>query len=84
MPADANFVLLVDPVAVVAQLDDVTLVNASLTLELGAWRLRAGVNNATDEQYIVAGNSSFSTSAGYAEAIYSRPRNYFVSASVDF
>jgi len=68
----------------VAQLDDVTLLNASLTLELGAWRLRAGVNNATDEQYRVAGNSSFSTSAGYAEQIYSRPRNYFVSASVDF
>jgi iron complex outermembrane receptor protein len=68
----------------VAQLKDVTLVNASLTLELGAWRFRAGVNNATDERYRVAGNSSFSTSAGYAEAIYSRPRNYFVSASVDF
>lgn len=68
----------------VAQLDDVTLLNASLSLELGAWRFRAGVNNATDEQYRVAGNSSFSTSAGYAEVIYSRPRNYFVSASVDF
>jgi iron complex outermembrane receptor protein len=68
----------------VAQLDDVTLLNASLTLELGIWRLRAGVNNATDEQYRVAGNSSFSTSAGYAEVIYSRPRNYFISASVDF
>lgn len=68
----------------VAQLEDVTLLNASLTLELGAWRLRAGVNNATDEQYRVAGNSSFSTSAGYAELIYSRPRNYFLSASVDF
>ncbi len=68
----------------VAQLDDVTLLNASLTLELGAWRLRAGANNVTDEQYRVAGNSSFSTSAGYAEVIYSRPRNYFVSASVDF
>jgi len=68
----------------VAQLKDVTLVNASLTLDLGAWRFRAGVNNATDEQYRVAGNSSFSTSAGYAEVIYSRPRNYFFSASVDF
>ncbi len=68
----------------VAQLDDVTLLNASLSLELGAWRFRAGVNNVTDEQYRVAGNSSFSTSAGYAEVIYSRPRNYFVSASVDF
>jgi iron complex outermembrane receptor protein len=68
----------------VAQLEDVTLVNASVTLDLGAWRFRAGVNNATDERYRVAGNSSFSTSAGYAEAIYSRPRNYFVSATVDF
>jgi iron complex outermembrane recepter protein len=68
----------------VAQLDDVTVINTSLTLELGAWRLRGGVNNATDERYRVAGNSSFSTSAGYAESIYSRPRNYFISASVDF
>lgn len=68
----------------VAQLDDVTVVNTSVTLELGAWRLRGGVNNVTDEQYRVAGNSSFSTSAGYAESIYSRPRNYFISASVDF
>jgi iron complex outermembrane receptor protein len=68
----------------VAQLDEVTVVNTSVTLELGAWRLRGGVNNATDEQYRVAGNSSFSTSAGYAESIYSRPRNYFISASVDF
>ncbi len=70
--------------AEVAQLDDVTLLNASLTLEWGAWRLRAGVNNLTDEQYRVAGNSSFSTSAGYAEVIYSRPRNYFLSVSLDF
>jgi iron complex outermembrane receptor protein len=68
----------------VAQLDDVTVVNTSVTLELGAWRLRGGVNNVTDEQYRVAGNSSFSTSAGYVESIYSRPRNYFISASVDF
>jgi len=68
----------------VAQLDDVTLLNASVTLAVGAWRLRGGVNNVTDEQYLVAGNSSFSTSAGYAEVIYSRPRNYFLSASVDF
>ncbi len=70
--------------AEVAQLDDVTVVNTSVTLGLGAWRLRAGVNNVSDEQYRVAGNSSFSTSAGYAESIYSRPRNYFISASVDF
>jgi iron complex outermembrane receptor protein len=68
----------------VAQLDDVTLLNASVTYAMGAWKFRGGVNNVTDEQYRVAGNSSFSTSAGYAEVIYSRPRNWFVSASVDF
>ena len=68
----------------VAQVDDVTLVNASVTWAIGGWKVKGGVNNVTDEQYRVAGNSSFSTSAGYAEAIYSRPRNWFVSAELDF
>jgi iron complex outermembrane recepter protein len=68
----------------VAQVDAVTLVNASVTWAIGAWKVKGGVNNVTDEQYRVAGNSSFSTSAGYAEAIYSRPRNWFVSAQLDF
>ncbi|MBB6093140.1 iron complex outermembrane receptor protein [Povalibacter uvarum] len=68
----------------VAQLEDVTLLNAMLTLELNAWKIRGGVNNVTDETYRVAGNSSYSTSAGYAEVIYSRPRNWFLSASFDF
>jgi iron complex outermembrane recepter protein len=68
----------------VAQLEDVTLVNASVTWAIGGWKVRGGVNNLTDEEYRVAGNSSFSTSAGYAEAIYSRPRNWFVSGEFDF
>jgi iron complex outermembrane receptor protein len=68
----------------VAQLKDVTLLNASVTLAFDKWKVRGGVNNVTDEEYRVAGNSSFGTSAGYAEAIYSRPRNWFVSASIDF
>jgi iron complex outermembrane recepter protein len=68
----------------VAQLESVTVINASLTYAMGAWKFRGGVNNLTDEQYPVAGNSSFSTSAGYAEIIYSRPMNWFVSASFDF
>jgi iron complex outermembrane receptor protein len=68
----------------VAQVDDVTVVNASLTWEMDAWKIRAGVNNLTDEHYRVAGNSSLSTSAGYAEAIYSRPRNWFLSAQFEF
>jgi len=68
----------------VAQDDDVVLVNASLTWAMDAWKIRGGVNNLTDEQYRVAGNSSSSTSAGYAEVIYSRPRNWFISAQYDF
>ncbi len=68
----------------VAQLDAVTLLNASVTWSLDQWKVRAGLNNATDEDYRVAGNSSFSTSAGYAEAIYARPRNWFLSAQYTF
>jgi iron complex outermembrane receptor protein len=70
----------------VAQLDEITTVNLSVTLggSDGAWRVRAGVLNATDEEYPVAGNSSLSTAAGYAEVIYARPRNYYLSASYNF
>jgi iron complex outermembrane receptor protein len=68
----------------VAQLDAVTVVNASLTWATGGWKIRGGLNNATDEDYRVAGNSSYSTSAGYAEAIYARPRNWYLSAEYNF
>jgi iron complex outermembrane receptor protein len=68
----------------VAQLDSVTVVNVSLTWSNGSWRVRGGLNNATDEDYRVAGNSSYSTSAGYAETIYARPRNWFLSTEYRF
>jgi len=68
----------------VAQLDNVTLLNASLTWAMEHWKVKGGVNNATDEDYRVAGNSSYSTSAGYAEAIYARPRNWFLSGEYNF
>lgn len=68
----------------VAQLEAVTVLNASLTWQMDAWKIRGGANNITDEEYRVAGNSSFSTSAGYAEVIYSRPMNWFVSAEYQF
>ena len=68
----------------VAQLEEVTLLNLSLTWAMDNWKIRGGLNNATDEDYRVAGNSSFSTSAGYAEAIYARPRNWFLSAQYTF
>ena len=70
----------------VAQNGGVTVMNASLTLENAsrAWRLMFGVNNLSDKVYPVAGNSSLSTSSGYAEIIYARPRNYFVSGTYHF
>jgi len=69
-----------------AQLEDVSLLNASLTLASGSgsWQATAGVNNLTDELYPVAGNSSLTTASGYAEIIYSRPRTYFLTLSYDF
>ena len=70
----------------IAQLDGVTVVNASVALapSAGNWRLTIGVNNATDETYPVAGNSSLTTGAGYAEIAYARPREYFATINFDF
>lgn len=70
----------------IAQLDDVTVVNASVVLapSAGNWRVTIGVNNATDEIYPVAGNSSLTTGSGYAEIAYARPREYFATINFDF
>jgi iron complex outermembrane receptor protein len=70
----------------IAQLDDVTVVNVSVNLapSAGSWRVTIGVNNATDETYPVAGNSSLSTGSGYAEIAYARPREYFATINFDF
>jgi iron complex outermembrane receptor protein len=70
----------------IAQLDDFTVVNASVVLapSSGNWRLTLGVNNATDELYAVAGNSSLTTGSGYAEIAYARPREYFATINFDF
>lgn len=70
----------------IAQLDDVTTVNASLSFKPvdGKWTLKVGVNNATDEVYPVAGNSSLTTGSGYAEIAYARPREYFAIIEYDF
>jgi iron complex outermembrane receptor protein len=64
--------------------DDVTVLNAGLTLEYRRWRLALNVYNLTDELYPVAGTSSQSTASGYAEIIYARPRNVTLSASLNF
>jgi iron complex outermembrane receptor protein len=68
----------------IAQLDDVTTVNASLAVGAGSWKVTLGVNNATDEVYPVAGNSSLTTGSGYAEIAYARPREYFGIFTYDF
>ncbi|HET9864967.1 MAG TPA: TonB-dependent receptor [Steroidobacteraceae bacterium] len=70
----------------IAQDDDVTTVNASVQLRgnESKWRLIAGVNNATDELYPIAGNSSLSTGSGYAEIAWARPREWFLTFQYDF
>ena len=70
----------------IAQTDDVTLVNASLTLASGddKWRFTLSGFNLTDELYPVAGTSSLTTASGYAEIIYARPRNFTLSATWSF
>jgi iron complex outermembrane receptor protein len=70
----------------IAQLDDVTVVNASVRLEpeQGPWALTLGVNNLTDKTYPIAGNSSLTTGSGYAEVAYSRPRQYFATLNYEF
>jgi iron complex outermembrane recepter protein len=70
----------------IAQLDSVTTVNASVKFSMtdAPWRVTLGVNNATDEVYPVAGNSSLTTGSGYAEIAYARPREYFAQVQYDF
>lgn len=70
----------------IAQNDSVTLVNGSLSFEPndGNWRLTLSGNNLTDELYPVAGTSSVTTSSGYSEIIYARPRNFWLSLGFNF
>ncbi|WP_129793181.1 TonB-dependent receptor [Sphingosinicella sp. CPCC 101087] len=64
--------------------DDVTVVNAGLTLAQENWRVTLNVFNLTDELYPTAGTSSLTTASGYAEIIYARPRNFTLIAAIDF
>jgi iron complex outermembrane receptor protein len=63
----------------IAQLDSYTVLNASVAFgpPAGKWSVTLGINNATDELYRIAGNSSLTTGSGYAEVAYARPREYF-------
>jgi len=70
----------------VAQNDAITTVDASVAIETAdeVWRLVLGVNNATDEEYPIAGNSSLTSGSGYAEIAYARPRQFFANLSYNF
>jgi iron complex outermembrane receptor protein len=70
----------------IAQLDSVTTVNAQVRIgsDGGPWRVTLGVNNATDELYPIAGNSSLTTGSGYAEIAYARPREWFANFQYEF
>jgi iron complex outermembrane receptor protein len=70
----------------IAQLDTVTTVNAlvQVSSDGGPWKVIVGVNNATDELYPVAGNSSLTTGSGYAEIAYARPREWFANFQYEF
>ncbi|WP_317930557.1 TonB-dependent receptor [Halioxenophilus sp. WMMB6] len=70
----------------IAQSDSYSLVDLSVAVEdLNAnWKVVVGVNNATDEEYRVSGNSSLTSGSGYAEVAYARPRVIFASATWEF
>jgi iron complex outermembrane recepter protein len=65
--------------------DGFFVANATLTLadKSKGWQVTAGVQNLSDERYLVQGNASLGT-LGYAERIFARPRHWFMQLSVDF
>jgi len=63
-----------------------SVVNAALTWYSAdeTWQVIAAVNNLTDETYRVAGNSSLTASAAYAESTYAREREYSLSVKFNY
>ena len=70
----------------ISQMGGVTLWNGSVALESPDTNLRIALNaqNLGDKLYPLAGTSSLSTSSGYAEILYARPRTLSLSASYRF
>jgi iron complex outermembrane receptor protein len=70
----------------VSQMGGVTLWNGSVAVESpdSKWRIALNGQNLGDKLYPVAGTSSLSTSSGYAEIIYARPRTVSLTASYHF
>jgi len=61
--------------------DEYHNVNLSATYRDAAekWTLRVGVNNLTDEEYLIAGDSN--QTIGYALGVFARERNWYLSVS---
>jgi iron complex outermembrane receptor protein len=72
--------------AEISQTGGVTLWNGSVSMvsDDSRWRIALAGQNLGDKRYPVAGTSSLSTSSGYAEIIYARPRTLSLSASYNF
>ena len=66
--------------------DDYNLVHVSVVWDSPneTWEGRAGVRNATDEEYLITGNSAFGTSASYVEQVYNRPREWWAALKWKF
>ncbi|WP_108809342.1 TonB-dependent receptor [Aquimarina spinulae] len=63
--------------------DGHTALNASLKFNAKKhWELIIGVENLTDELYLVGGDAN--TAIGYENGIYARPRNYYATLSYSF
>jgi iron complex outermembrane receptor protein len=62
------------------------LLNLSLTWDLagGDWQVFAALRNALDEEYLVTGNSAFTTAAAYVEQVWARPRQWQLGATWHF
>jgi iron complex outermembrane receptor protein len=68
----------------IAQTGGVTVWNGSIALESTHWRFSLNGNNLGDKLYPLAGTSSMTTSAGYAEIINARPRSLSLTAQYSF
>lgn len=72
--------------AEIAQNGGVTLWNGSISMESedSRWLIALNGRNLGDKLYPVAGTSSLTTSSGYAEIIYARPRSLWLSLAYNF
>lgn len=60
--------------------DSVDIVNAAISADSADehWNITLGITNLTDEEYLVAGTSSYGTATGYVEHVWAREREYSI------